>query len=206
MKGSKKVTDGTTGKIIKVVANQESSYYLYENGEARACGRNDEGQLGDGTFINTSTKNTVVAVKLSVEILDLAAGPSSQSVFFMTDGDVYASGLNDRYQLGIGEIGSQELPKRVLFDGTVDLAYISSSGTHTVAMGKTILDTEFPTWVSARRLLFPSACRRRERRRIGALTDAHVLCPLHRSVADLRHGRTNAVSHGHADTGECGIS
>ena len=43
MKGRNKVTDGTSGKIIKVVANQESSYYLCENRQVRACDRNDEG-------------------------------------------------------------------------------------------------------------------------------------------------------------------
>ena len=96
MKGIKKVTDGTSVKITKVVANQESSYYLYKNDQIRACGWNDEGQLGDGTLVNTRKKDQVVAIKLSVEVLDLSAGTSSQSAFFVTDGTVYVSGLNDR--------------------------------------------------------------------------------------------------------------
>ena len=148
IKGEGKVVDGTSGKIVKVMANQESSYYLYENGQARSCGRNDEGQLGDGTFVNSSRKVPAVAVKLSVEILDLGSGPSSQSIFFITDGDVYAAGLNDRYQLGMDNSASQELPKRVLFENSVDVGRLSSSGTHTVAMGVSIIPTDFPTWVS----------------------------------------------------------
>ena len=149
VKRKKKVSDGANGGIIKVQASEESSYYLFANGEVRACGRNDEGQLGDGTFVNTNKQQPVTSVKLSAQILDLGSGPSSQSIFFITDGDVYGAGKNDRYQLGIEKIGSEEGPKRVLFDGTVEIARISSSGSHTVAMGYTILTTFAPTWVSS---------------------------------------------------------
>ena len=82
---------------------------------------------------------------------------------------------------------------RMLFDGTVELACISSSKTHTVAMGKTILKMKFPTWVGACCLFSLRACCRHERGRIGVLDDAHVLYPLHLSVANLRHGQSNTV-------------
>ena len=133
-----------SGKIIQVESSQESSYLLFDSGEIGACGRNDEGQLGDGTFLSTSKKNPIVTVDLAADVRKLGSGPSSQSVFFIADGDVYAAGANDRFQLGIDEVGSQELPVRVLLDGYVDIAHLSSSGTHTVASGHYV-----PTAVSA---------------------------------------------------------
>ena len=83
---------------------------------------------------------------------------------------------------------------RVLFDVTVELAYISSYGTHTIAMWKTILETEFSTRVSVCRRFSRSACCSRERGRSVVLADACVLCPLYLSVANLRHGQSNIVS------------
>merc|ERR1712238_593905 len=44
-------------KIIQIESNRESSYFLFDDGEVRACGRNDEGQLGDGTSVNTNKKD-----------------------------------------------------------------------------------------------------------------------------------------------------
>ena len=108
---------------------------LFDSGEVGACGRNDEGQLGDGAFISTSKKTPIVAVDLDANVLKLGSGPSSQSVFFITGEDVYAAGANDRFQLGIDEVGSQAVPVKVLFDDFIDILHLSSSGTHTVASG-----------------------------------------------------------------------
>ena len=178
---------------------------MFQNGECRACGRNDEGQLGDGTFVGTSKENPAVPVKLSAEILDLGAGPSAQSVFFVTDGDVYAAGLNDRYQLGMDVIGSQELPKRVLFEGTVEIARVSASGTHAVAMGRTLLDTDSPTWVSAwlRDRCLAMRARTKEEASRTPLTFSVFVC---HSVAHVLHGKSDAVSNRNSNGGECGSS
>ena len=122
------------GTVVQVAANRESSYYLFDDGTAVSCGRNDEGQLGDGTFINTSEDKPIVSVKQK-GIRKIGTGPSAQSVFFVTDDSVYAAGLNDRYQLGIDEIGSQDTPVKVKFEGDVAIDVISASGTHSVASG-----------------------------------------------------------------------
>lgn len=104
-----------------------------------SCGRNDEGQLGNGDFINSENqKNPVVDVNLDDPVRRLGSGPSSQSVFFILDEDVYAAGLNDRHQLGINEIGSREFPVKVDFQCEVDIEFVSSSGSHTVANGSYI--------------------------------------------------------------------
>jgi alpha-tubulin suppressor-like RCC1 family protein len=126
---------GVPGKVVQVAASSESSYFLFEDGTAVSCGRNDEGQLGDGTFINTSKEKTFVNVKLQEKIRKIGSGPSSQSVFFVTDNSVYGAGINDRFQLGINEIGSQEFPVIVDFGEDVEIDLVSASGTHTVASG-----------------------------------------------------------------------
>ncbi|EJK48018.1 hypothetical protein THAOC_33222, partial [Thalassiosira oceanica] len=130
------VFDFTDDAVIQVEAGKESSYYLFEDGSARSCGRNDEGQLGNGDFVNTDEETPIVDVDIDDEILRIESGPSSQSVFFILEESVLASGLNDRFQLGIDEIGSRDSPVEVLFDGPVEIQYISSSGTHTVANGR----------------------------------------------------------------------
>jgi len=123
------------GVITQVETNRESSYFLFDDGEVRSCGRNDEGQLGNGNSINTSEKDPIVKVNLNKIVRRIGSGPSSQSVFFIGDKKVYASGLNDRFQLGINEIGSRETPVMVEFKCDVDIEFVSSSGSHTVANG-----------------------------------------------------------------------
>jgi hypothetical protein len=116
-----------------IMAGRESSYFLLDDGSVKACGRNDEGQLGDGTFVN----NEFTDVLLNDTVSNLGSGPSSQSVFFFGEDAVYGAGANDRFQLGLGEIGSQTFPVLVDFKdlATVEgIIKISSSGTHTVAL------------------------------------------------------------------------
>jgi alpha-tubulin suppressor-like RCC1 family protein len=127
---------GVSEKVTQVEASRESSYFLFEDGVARSCGRNDEGQLGNGNSINTSEEEPVVTVDLAEKILQLGSGPSSQSIFFIGADGVWASGLNDRFQLGIDEIGSVTKPVPVKFDSPVEIEFISSSGSHTVANGR----------------------------------------------------------------------
>lgn len=129
-----KFDDG--GDIVQIETNRESSYFLFEDGKVRSCGRNDEGQLGNGDFINSESQKTpIVDVDLKKDVLRLGSGPSSQSVFFILEEEVYAAGLNDRHQLGINEIGSREFPVKVDFECEVEIEFVSSSGSHTVANG-----------------------------------------------------------------------
>eukprot|EP00804_Cyclotella_cryptica_P000057 CCRYP_013743-RA/>CCRYP_013743-RA protein AED:0.16 eAED:0.16 QI:2268/1/1/1/0.69/0.66/27/153/931 len=117
-----------------IMAGKESSYFLLANGQIKACGRNDEGQLGDGSFVD----NEFVTVDIPDEqvMTSIGSGPSSQSAFFYGKASVFGAGANDRFQLGIGETGSRKFPVQVEFDVLLSVAgleKISSSGTHTVA-------------------------------------------------------------------------
>lgn len=127
-----------SGTITQVHASRESAYFLYDDGEVRSCGRNDEGQLGNGNFINSSPDDPVVTVNLDEKVVSLGSGPSAQTVFFIGEENVWASGLNDRYQLGINEIESRATPEQVKFKCEVDIDFVSASGTHSVADGKYI--------------------------------------------------------------------
>jgi alpha-tubulin suppressor-like RCC1 family protein len=156
------------GQRVQVIqAGKESSYFLFDDGSVGACGRNDgelydvplvfvrflhcmltlflcarypaneEGQLGDGSFVDK--EKTSVEIPNDDIIYGLGSGASSQSVFFIAKDTVYAAGTNDRYQLGIGEVGSKADPVEVKFNifTNMDIVKISSSGSHTVAIEET---------------------------------------------------------------------
>lgn len=133
---SKIVFEQANRKVIQVEASQESSYFLYDDGTVKSCGINDEGQLGNGDFVNTSQKKPIVKVDIKEKVRRLGSGPSAQSIFFIADESVWASGINDRFQLGIDKIGSRDTPVKVEFDGKVAIQYVSASGTQTVANGQ----------------------------------------------------------------------
>lgn len=134
-----------------IQAGRESSYFLSPNGSVQSCGRNNEGQLGDGTNIDSAAPVKVL-IPSDVKIRDLGSGPSSASAFFIGDSDeeVFGVGQNYRYQLGLDEIGSRSTPELISYDDApgdrlgVDILKITSSGTHTVAIACKIV-TETPT-------------------------------------------------------------
>ena len=127
------------------MAGSESSYFLFSDGSVGSCGRNNEGQLGDGTFIDRD--KTAVIIPHDDKIVGLGSGPSSQSVFFIGESyTVYAAGANDRYQLGLDPPDSVAEPAPVAFTNQeVDIVKISSSGTHTVAIDRLII-SDSPTF------------------------------------------------------------
>ena len=132
-----------------VMAGRESTYYLMSNGGVKACGRNNEGQLGDGT---REDSNSPVSVRLpnNVDVRMIGSGPSSQSVFFVADEDtVYAAGANDRHQLGLS-IDDDCVTRPRLIEGMDVVPFLDnvekvcSSGTHTLAIVCQII-TQTPT-------------------------------------------------------------
>ena len=118
-------------------AIKESSYILYNDGSVDSCGRNNQGQLGDGTKVD----NIMVEVKLDGEVTSiLGTGPSAESVFFYTkDGTILGTGLNNAGQLGIGSTeASKTVPTLVKFTLSVsDLKTLSAADDHTAMVGAT---------------------------------------------------------------------
>lgn len=137
--------------IVDIEAGRESSYYLTKNGVVHACGRNNEGQLGNDSRIDSDSP-VRVEIPSGVKIKELGSGPSSAGAFFIGDDDlVYGVGQNYRHHVGIGVIGSQEVPALLEFDaplGNFDIEKVSASGSHTVALACAIVTcspTSFPT-------------------------------------------------------------
>ena len=64
-------------------------------------------------------------------------GPSSESAFFIdSDGDVFATGLNDRGQLGVGDNVNKNLLTEVNFDDSIKVEMISASRDHALYLSR----------------------------------------------------------------------
>jgi hypothetical protein len=144
---------GGISDVQQIYAGSESSYFLLEDGSAKACGRNDQGQLGDGTFFQ---KDKPVNVKVKETIKMIGAGPSAQSVFFVGEdpGVMFAAGIDDRFQLGLGFTeAATAIPTEVDFGEDASLynfTKVTASGTNTAAIAclleaPTFTPTSYPT-------------------------------------------------------------
>ncbi len=84
--------------MIEVAAGAYHSLALTEDGSVYAWGRNENGELGNGTYTNSSIP---VKVEGLSDIKTIAAGYYSNFAV-KEDGSVYAWGVNGAGQLGIG--------------------------------------------------------------------------------------------------------
>ncbi len=97
-------------------AIQSSSFILFLDGSMNGCGRNDFGQLGDGTNENKFLTFTTFLGP----IRHLGVGPSSHSAFFIGyNNNAYSTGLNDRGQLGLGDTQDRNLMSKIAFQDNV---------------------------------------------------------------------------------------
>jgi hypothetical protein len=128
---------GSSLDVISVKAGKESTYILLSDGSVIACGRNDVGQLGDGTSTDSFGVSSILS---GGDIVALGTGPSASTVFYIHgDGTVSGNGLNDYGQLGIGNNENEVLPVDLTFPSSI--SYISAADDHTVALGPGSLTT-----------------------------------------------------------------
>ena len=146
--------DTSQKSVLSFEAIRESSFILYKDGLVAGCGRNDFGQLGDGT----NQDKIIAPVDLNGRATRLLGiGPSSQSVFFVTNDEfVWGTGLNNRGQLGTGDQENRNSPSRVKFRATVLMDLISAAEFHTLALGGVSGNTPLPTNASPELTLAPS--------------------------------------------------
>lgn len=112
---------------------------LKENGEVWAWGRNNNGQLGDGS---TTDRATPVKVLNISDVVAIAAGGSAidyanfggHSLALRRDGTVWAWGLNNHGQLGDGTATNQTTPVQVV--GLTDVVAIAAGRFHSLARKK----------------------------------------------------------------------
>ena len=95
--------------FIAVETGGEHSLFLKSDGTVWACGKNNFGQLGDGT---TTDKSTPVQISSLSGIIAISAG-SSYSLFLKNDSTVWACGYNASGQLGDGTTIDKSAPIQV---------------------------------------------------------------------------------------------
>jgi RHS repeat-associated protein len=83
--------------IVAVDCGQDHSIALQSNGNVCTWGKNDSGQLGDGTTV--SKPNPAIVEHIQSEIIAVSGG-EQHSVALASNGTIWAWGKNDQYQLG----------------------------------------------------------------------------------------------------------
>jgi alpha-tubulin suppressor-like RCC1 family protein len=111
-----------------ITAGDLQSLALKSDGTVWAWGRNNVGQLGDGTTIN---KSTPVQVSNLTDVVTLANGVGIHFFAFKSDGTVWAWGLNSNGQLGDGTRTNRSTPVQLNLSNVVSIA---RGGSHTLAL------------------------------------------------------------------------
>jgi alpha-tubulin suppressor-like RCC1 family protein len=119
---------GFTAPVIEVAAGLVHSVALQSDGTVWTFGRNNYGQLGDGTNIS---KSTPVQVAGLANITHIAAGDYF-SLAIRADGTVWSWGYNTSGQLGDGTTVNKLSPVQVL--GLTQAVLISGGGVHALAV------------------------------------------------------------------------
>ena len=115
------------GKVGQATTISTGDYYsaaIDTNGSLWTWGRNDCGQLGNGT-----TDDSVVPLKVMDGIVSVSCG-SSHIAVIKTDGSLWTWGYNSDGQLGNGNTNNSSTPTKVLDD----IVAVSCGGKHTAAI------------------------------------------------------------------------
>jgi alpha-tubulin suppressor-like RCC1 family protein len=129
---------GLSGKnITAIAAGNNHALALAADNSVWAVGANNSGQLGDGTYTNRSAWVRVKGLT-DVTVKAIAAA-NDHSYLLNLDGTVFASGENDRGQLGDGFTANRYLPDIVT--GLSGINTISSGATNGLAV-----DTNGVVW------------------------------------------------------------
>jgi alpha-tubulin suppressor-like RCC1 family protein len=99
-------------RAVAVAAGNEFSMALSRMGTVYTWGRNNRGQLGDGSKVDRHAPQPVIGLE-GVRIVAIAAG-RAHALALTADGMVYAWGTNNRGQLGIGTYEGEETQPRLV--------------------------------------------------------------------------------------------
>ena len=113
---------------VMVAAGRDHTLGLRTNGTLYAWGRNDHGQLGNGTGTNATTPTLVSGMGPYTQV---AAG-GSHSLALQANGTAWAWGRNDYGQLGIGTTADAHAPVQVSGGGTY--VQLAAGGLHSLGL------------------------------------------------------------------------
>ena len=117
--------------MTAVAGGKEHSLALLSDGTVRAFGRNDAGQLGDGTNSSSATPVKVSGLR---GVTAIAAG-AHHSLALLLDGTVWAWGSNNLGQLGDGTQQDRWTPVRVGLSSPA--TGIAAGAAHSLAISDT---------------------------------------------------------------------
>lgn len=99
--------------VAQVAMSTDHLCTLQRSGQVWCAGKNDHGQLGDGT---TEARTAPVQAVLPSRVIAIAAGNEHTCVHAVDA--FYCWGGNSAGQLGVGDFADRSLPTRVLFKGS----------------------------------------------------------------------------------------
>lgn len=111
--------------VTAVSAGFDHTLFIESDGSLWGMGRNDVGQLGDGT-----TNNRIVPVRIVASNVVAAAAGSFHSLILTADGNLWAMGANGNGRLGDGTTSDQHNPEQITF--THGVTAIAAGGAHSL--------------------------------------------------------------------------
>lgn len=129
------VVPGLSG-VSAVSAGNLAAYALHSNGSVSAWGRNDVGQIGDGTADNNRLRPTTVRTYRGplTGVRSLASGPSDHQFAIRTDGIAVGWGWNNAGALGIGSYSPEVVVYARPLANLTRVSSIAIGGVHGLAV------------------------------------------------------------------------
>jgi len=121
------VVSGITGAAA-VTTGADHACALLGDGTLRCWGKNDTGQLGDGTFTSSATPVTVAGIAGVAAV----SGGGVHTCALLRDGTVQCWGENERGQLGDGTTVTSAAPRQVV--GVTGAVAIAAGWRHACAL------------------------------------------------------------------------
>ena len=103
--------------VTVIAVGADFSLFVKSDGSLWAMGRNNFGQLGNGTLNNTNQPEQIVASGVTA-----IAAREGHSLFLKNDGSLWAMGDNNDGELGDGTLHSTNRPEEIVASGVMAIA------------------------------------------------------------------------------------